>query len=161
MNGRLEVLGRRRSSAEIARVIRGHLKAGKSRAEILEAESLTPKQYRWGLMTLGKFPKKNAEAFATFLADELIRIERISEDMELARHAGDFRAVAAFHKLVNDIKSNTMELALKLGLLQRAAEKLEVSEVSYTVSFGDEASPTKWPAFGGTLTVGDSKTDHA
>jgi hypothetical protein len=136
------------ASAEIARAIRTHLKAGKTRSEIIEAENLTPKQYRWGLMVLGKFPKQNIEAFSTFLADEIVRIEQILDDMKLARHAGDFRALAAFHKLLSEIRVGSMELAMKLGLLQKAAEKLKVETVQeYRVGFGDEGNlvTPRWP----------------
>jgi hypothetical protein len=136
---------RKRSSTEIARSIRSHLKAGMTRADIMEAESLTPKQYRWGLLTLGKFPKKNIEAFATFLADETVRLDQIAEDMQLARAAGDFRALAAFHRIVSEIKTGSMELALKLGLLKKAAEGIDLEPRTYEVCFGDENLKPNWP----------------
>jgi hypothetical protein len=139
---------KKRPSAEIARVIRQHLKAGKTRSDIMEEENLTPAQYRWGLLVLGRFPKRNVEAFATFLADETVRLEQIADDMQLARSVGDLRALAAFHKIISEIKVGSMELAMKLGLLQRAADRIQLDQTPvYEVSFGDEDGNRVKPVF--------------
>jgi len=48
-------------------------------------------------------------------ADETVRLDQIAEDMKLAREAGDFKALAAFHRIVSEIKTGSMELALNLA----------------------------------------------
>jgi hypothetical protein len=152
----MSITAKKRTSAEIARAIRQHLKAGKTRSDIVEEEHLTAAQYRRGLLILGRFPKRNVEAFATFLADETVRLEQIAEDMQLARNIGDLRALAVFHKIVSEIKLGTMELAMQLGLLQKAADRIEIEEVpTFNVCFGDEEFKPKWPRFLGSDKEGE------
>ena len=66
--------------------------------------------------------------------------------MALVRLAGDHKSLASFHRVRNEIVISISDLAMKLGLLQKAAEKLEVDVVrEFTVGFGDENIRPKWP----------------
>jgi hypothetical protein len=146
MRGKLVPAISKRPIPELARAIRVHLKAGKSRRDILEAEGITEKQYRHAMKQLGKFPTRNIEAFAHFLVGAELRLEELAEDMSLVRQAGDHKSLAAFHRVRNEIVMSISDLAIKLGLLQKAAEKLEVATVrEFTVGFGDEIVRPKWP----------------
>jgi hypothetical protein len=146
MRGKLVPAIPKRPITELARAIRMHLKAGKSRRDILEAESITEKQFRYAMKQLGRFPMKNIEAFSHFLVGAELRLEELGEDMSLVRQAGDHKSLAAFHRVRNEIVLSISDLAMKLGLLQKAAEKLEVAAVrEFTVGFGDESIRPNWP----------------
>ena len=136
----------KRTVVEKGRAIRTHLKAGKTRAEIMEAEGFTEKEFRYALLRLGRFPKSNMEAFASFLVDSHIALQQLAEDAERVRAAGDHKSLSAFYRVAHDIRTGTMDLAMKLGLLQRAAEKMELGVTQgFVVSFGDEGTIPVWP----------------
>jgi hypothetical protein len=141
-----EISSTKRSVADRAVAVRRLLKSGKSRAEILAEENLTLKEYRTAIKRLGEFPKKNADAFASYVLDCQLALERIAEDAELARAAGDYRALPSFHRIALDIRMSANALAMKLGLLERAAEQVDLNVTrSYEVSFGDENVKPVWP----------------
>src|SRR5256885_883328 len=121
----------KRPIAELARTIRVHLKAGKSRRDILEAEGITEKQYRHAMKQLGKFPTKNIEAFSHFSVGAELRLEELGEDMALVRQAGDHKALASFHRVRNEIVISISDLAMK----DRKSTRLNSSHlvISYAV----------------------------
>jgi hypothetical protein len=141
----VEILAKKRTVMEKGRAIRTHLKAGRSRSEILAIEGFTVKEYRYAIKKLSDFPSKNIEAFSSFLLDSQIAIEQLAEDSERVRKSGDYRALVAFARLAHDIRVSTMDLATKLGFLQKAAEQIEVKMDSFEVSFGDEDVKPIWP----------------
>lgn len=122
--------------ADRAARIRGHLKNGFGRREICLRENLTLAEYRSAMRWLGKIGSDNWESFASFMVGEQSRLEEIETDIESARTKGDMRAVAALHRVAADIHRGIYDMALKLGVLQREAIRIEARRVE--VSFGDE-----------------------
>lgn len=143
----------KRSLAEKAARYRKHLKLGRARQEILAIEGWTNYEYRYVRKWLGSsFRYANAEAFADYLAGEQSRLEEIDAQIDEARKeaglepAERHRIVKDLHRLSFDIRQGVYEMAMKLGVLRKAAERVEIKEV--VVGFGDENGnfvQQRWP----------------
>lgn len=122
--------------ADRAMRIRRHLKNGLCRREICLAEHITLGEFRSAMRQLGKIGGDNREIFADFMLGEQSRLDEIEKDIEAARTRQDMRAVAALHRISAEIRRGIYDMALKLGILQREAIKIESRSVE--VRFGDE-----------------------
>lgn len=133
----------KRSLAEKAARYRKHLKLGRARREILAIEGWTNNEYRYVRHWLGgSFRYENADAFSDYLAGEQSRLEEIDAQIAEARvEAGlepgeRHRIVKDLHRLSFEVRQGIYEMAMKLGVLRKSAERVEVQEV--VVGFGDE-----------------------
>lgn len=118
--------------------IRKHLKNGLHRKEICAREGLTLAEYRSAMRWIGNFGSDNTEVFADFLVAQQGSLEELHSliELELASGQPDLNAYARLKKLSLDIHTGILDMALKLGILQREAIKIESRNV--TVCFGDE-----------------------
>lgn len=110
---------------------------GMNGTEICHTLGITYSQYRHSVrwMTQKSF-SSNAMAFNRYSVEVQSRLEQMHMDMMRAREEGDYRAVAAFTKLGFDAINGRLEMALKLGILDREAIKIQTTTVE--VGFGDE-----------------------
>lgn len=117
--------------------VRHYLKRGYQRSEICARMQITQGQYAYTLkwMTRG-FKTNNSEAFAAYMLGEQARLDEIELDMKAARDRTDLRAVASLHKVAAEVRRGIMDMALKLGVLQRETIRIEARRVD--VCFGDE-----------------------
>ncbi len=144
--------GRRATStpavmSERAARVRKLLMLGISRGEIMVRENLTAPEYRCAMEFMARFPDKNVQAFAQYWAGEQSRLGEIENDVIAARAAGEFRSVAVLQRLAKDVRKDVYEMAMKLGILKRAAEEIVLTERRFEVGFGDEVRLLKpsWP----------------
>lgn len=146
-----------KSGMALARAIRCHAKMCRSRSEILHLEGCTIKAYRHAVSLLGRFPEKNAEAFGYYVMSVQAQIDSVEEaiDMALGRSLdkngiqipGDWKLLPALYRVHKDLRNDIFEMAMKLGIIQKAAEAVNLNLRDFTVGFGDEGSAVKpqWP----------------
>lgn len=140
-----------RKPIELAIAIRRHAKLGKARKEICALEGCTDRQFRYAVQLLGQAPEKNEEAYGLYKMAMQARLEDIEGDIITARTNGDLRALAGLQRTAVMISDAIMEMGMKLGILVKAAEKVEISEQRYQVGFGDEFTKANWPPLGTTV----------
>ncbi|HEY2461404.1 MAG TPA: hypothetical protein VGI16_11375 [Candidatus Acidoferrum sp.] len=134
-----------RTVMALAVAIRSHLRNGKNRGEILEIEQVTKAQYRYAIRVLGKFPERNEDAFANFFVGVQGRLEDVEKDIAAARTVADFRALGNLHRTAHLLHLSIFEMAMKLGILRKAADDVNVNVCEFKVGFGDENLSPKWP----------------
>lgn len=135
--------------AKRAAKIRRLTRLGMNGTEICHTLGISYQQYRYAVMWMTqKSWSSNAIAFHRYYVAVQSRLEQIEMDMHAARNGSeevvkgrvvtyvDHRAIAAFHKIGLDAWNNVFEMALKLGILDREAIKIQTTTVE--VGFGDE-----------------------
>lgn len=117
--------------------MRHYLKRGYHCKEICARMQISNGQYRYALKWMAReFKTNNSEAFAAFQLGEQARLDEIEMDIQTARTKEDLRAVATLHKVAAEVRRGIMDMALKLGVLQRETIRIEARRVD--VCFGDE-----------------------
>lgn len=123
---------------KLANKIRRLLALAKGPAEICRTLSITPSKYRYAVawMTKETFGS-NLEAFSWFHISGQAELERLEMLIVKAEGAGDIRAAAMLSKVKLETRNQMVEVALKLGILDR--EAIKVKDVTAEVGFGDES----------------------
>jgi hypothetical protein len=138
----------KKTPQQLAIAIRKHLKGNKNVVEIMAIENCTRMQYRYALRLLGKFPGGNEEAFARFNFAMQARLDNVDRAIDAATRMGEFHSISSLTRTAAYIQLEIMNMAMKLGVLYKAPEKLEVTDRKrFDVGFGDEVEATKpmWP----------------
>jgi hypothetical protein len=138
----------KKTPQKLAIAIRRHFKTGKSRAEIMLIEGCTPKQYRYAVRLMGKFPHGNEEAFGKYNLAMQGHLEDVANALFYAVRQNDLVAIAALTKTAASIHDSILDMAMKLGVLFKAPNKVEVTERKrFDIGFGDESEVKKpmWP----------------
>lgn len=137
--------------AKRAAKIRHLTRLGMNGTEICHKLGITYSQYRHAVTwSTQKAWSSNAVAFHRYYMSVQSSLEQLEMDMIAARNGSqeitkkgevvtviDHRAIAAFHKIRLDAWNSAYEMALKLGILDREAIKLQ-AEGKVEVSFGEE-----------------------
>lgn len=132
-NKALRIIERRK----LASKVRHLLARAKSPAEVCRTLSITRSQYRYCVawMTRETF-QSNLEAFSWFHISGQADLDRLELLLIRAESDGDLRSAAALSKVKADTRSQMVEVALKLGILDREAMRIKLETVD--VRFGDE-----------------------
>ena len=147
-----------RTPIQLALAIRRHAKLGRARKEICHLENCTEKQFRYATSLLGKFPEKNAEAFGYYVMSVQAQIEEVEEAIQMAlgksvdkngiQIPGDWKLLPPLHRVQKDLRDGIFDMAMKLGIVKKAAEAIDLNLRDFTVGFGDEDVKPVWPVMG-------------